>query len=57
MMLTVDEVAKRLNVHRITVYKWCYSGQLKSLKFGGVRRIEEEALENFIRTKHGGKRD
>ena len=54
-MLTVQEVAKKLKVHPVTVYKWCYSGELASLKFVGTRRIEEEALEKFIRQRNGKK--
>lgn len=49
-MLTVNEVAERLRVAPITVYRWCYAGKLKSLKIVGVRRIEEEALEEFKRS-------
>ncbi len=59
-MLTVKQVAESLHRHPITVYRWCYSGELKSLKLGGVRRIEEKELEKFIHskqetTKHGVK--
>jgi len=45
---TVNEVAVFINVSVPTVYAWCYSGELESVKFGRSRRIPVEALERFI---------
>lgn len=51
-MLTVNEVAERLKVHPQTVYRWIYTGKLKSIKIEGGVRITEEQYEEFIK---GGK--
>jgi len=47
-MLTVMEVARRLGVSRMTVYRWIKRGKLKALRMDGTIRIEEEALNEFI---------
>ena len=48
MMPTVKDVAERLNVGRSTVHDWVNSGKLAAFKVGGVVRIDEDVLENFI---------
>ncbi len=47
-LLTVEQVAEILNVKRNTVYRWIRSGILPSIKIGALRRIKEDALEEFI---------
>ncbi len=49
-ILSVQDVAKRLDVHYQTVRRWLKSGQLKGMPFGGRTgwRIEEEDLREFI---------
>ena len=49
-ILSVQDVAKRLDVHDQTVRRWLKSGQLKGMPFGGRTgwRIEEEDLREFI---------
>ncbi len=47
-MLTLHEVAKRLNLHYNTVYYYVRTGQLKAMKLEMVYRIEERELEKFI---------
>jgi len=50
-MLTLYEVAKRLNLHYNTIYSYVRSGELKAIKFKRVYRIEEQELEKFIKDK------
>lgn len=53
-MLTVREVADRLNVHPETVKRWLRSGRLKGTKLPAGRwgrgewRIAEEDLQAFL---------
>jgi excisionase family DNA binding protein len=52
-MLTVRQVAERLNVADSLVYGWCHSGQLAHLRLGskgkrGCIRILEADLEAFL---------
>ena len=48
-MLSVEEVSKRLNVSKITIYRWITKGRLKAYKMGrNLMRIEEKDLEKFL---------
>ncbi|MBA7565246.1 hypothetical protein ES708_06922 [subsurface metagenome] len=47
-MLTLTEVAKRLNCHYMTIYSWVKSGKLPVTQFGKIYRVDEEVLEKFI---------
>ena len=46
-MLTVKEIAERLQVHEQTVYRWIKKGVLKAQRVGGLLRITEEAYQEF----------
>ena len=48
-MLTLKQVADRLNVSESTVRKLVKSGQLKAVRVGVQIRITEESLEEYIR--------
>lgn len=50
-MLTLKEVAKKLNLHYNTVYNFVKSGELKVIKLGRIYRIEEQELDKFIKDK------
>jgi len=55
-VLTVQQVAVRLNVCDDLVYDWCNSGMLPHFRLGrkgrrGGIRIEEGALEAFLTTQ------
>ena len=47
-MLKVNEVAERLRVKPLTVYRWIKSGKLVAIKIDGILRIEDEAYARFI---------
>ena len=50
-MLTIPEVAKRLNMHYNTIYYWCRDGKLPSIQFDRIYRIDEKELEKFLKSK------
>lgn len=50
-MLSLKEVAKRLDLHYNTIYAYVQSGELKAIKFKKVYRIEEQELDKFIKDK------
>ncbi|MEK3864746.1 helix-turn-helix domain-containing protein [Paenibacillus sp. FSL R5-0636] len=45
---TPEEVAEYLNVARSTIYAWCASGDLPSIKMRKVIRIRKAALLEWI---------
>ena len=46
-MLTVPEVAATLRVDPATVYRWCRSRDLESVRVAGTVRIPAAALERL----------
>ena len=48
-MLTVNEIAKRVKVHPMTVYRWIKSGKIKALRIDGILRIDEADYYHFLR--------
>ena len=54
-LLTIDEVAEMLRVHRNTVEGWLHSGALSGYKLGGkLWRIPESALDEFLKKGEKG---
>jgi len=49
-MLTVSEVAATLRVDPATVYRWCRSRELESVRVAGTVRIPADALERLAST-------
>jgi excisionase family DNA binding protein len=47
-ILTVEEVAEILRVHRVTVGKLLAKGELKGFKVGLAWRVKRESLEEFM---------
>jgi len=45
---TLEEVAKKLRVVYMTVYRWVRNGKLSAYKFGKQYMVKEEDLEDFI---------
>ena len=50
-MLTVSDVAKRLNMHYMTIYYWVRDGKLPAVQFDKIYRIDEEDLKKFLEDK------
>jgi excisionase family DNA binding protein len=49
-LLTVSEVAERLNVNRGTVIRWIRLGQLRALRLpSGVYRIPRAELDRILK--------
>jgi excisionase family DNA binding protein len=48
-LLGVDAVAAYLDIHPMTVYRWCRDGRLPALKVGKSWRVARPALEAFVR--------
>lgn len=55
-VLTVDEVARYLRVHEVTVQRWCRTGELPAAKIGRAYRIKKGDLDAWwdARTHRGG---
>ena len=49
LMLTSDEVARRLAVSDETVRRWCRTGRLRCFRAGRVLRIPADALDAALR--------
>lgn len=47
-MLTLEQVAMRLGVAKVTVERWVHDRDLESFLKGGVRRVSEESLTKFV---------
>jgi excisionase family DNA binding protein len=45
---TVEEVAERLKVSHMTIYRWIKAGKLGAYKMGGEFRITERDIERFL---------
>lgn len=55
VLLSVDQVAKRLGVHRKTVLNWIRSGELVAFDIGKGYKISKRDLDDFMqrrRTDH-----
>jgi len=46
-VLTVDEVARYLRVHPMTVQRWCRTGDLPAAKIGRAYRIKKAELDQW----------
>ena len=49
--LSIKDVAQRLNLHEMTIYRLIKSKDLPAFKVGGQWRIQKEFLENWL-TSH-----
>ena len=50
-LLTLKEVCDRLRLHENTVREYINEGKIPAIKFDRVLRVEEEDLEEFLRTR------
>lgn len=46
--LTVAEVAERMRVSKMTVYRLVHSGELPAVRFGRSFRVQKGAVEELI---------
>jgi excisionase family DNA binding protein len=54
-LLTVDQVARRLQLHPATIRRWIKAGRLRGISLGSDRagwRIRRSELEQFIAGMH-----
>jgi excisionase family DNA binding protein len=51
MLLSVQDVAKKLNVHERTIRRYINNGEIEAKRVGGQWRIEEDALDNIFNNK------
>ena len=49
--MTPDDVARRLKVTRLTVYRLLKRGEITAFKVGDQWRIDEEDLKTYIKKK------
>jgi excisionase family DNA binding protein len=47
-LLTVGQVAKKLQVVKMTVYRYIKTGRLPAYKTGKEYRVKESSLEEFL---------
>ena len=52
----IPEVMDYLGMSRPTVYRYVSSGQLRSVKIGGARRVTESGLVEFVEAHAEGVR-
>lgn len=52
---TIQEVADKLKVAYLTVYRWVQTGDLEAVKVGKQYRIKNECLKKFIGVKYESK--
>lgn len=50
--LTVAEVAARMRVSKMTVYRLVHSGHLEAVRVGRSFRVPEEAVEEYLRRSY-----
>ncbi len=56
-LLSVDQVAERLGVHRKTVLNWIHSGDLVAFTLGKGYKVSEHDLKDFLRSRRTDQRD
>lgn len=50
-MLTVDEVASLLHVHRITVYRLLEQGKIRGLRIGRIWRFDPNEIDALMQRR------
>ena len=51
-LLTVREVANRLKVNVMTIYRRIWNGQIKSIKIGRLIRIPAKEVERILKKEN-----
>ena len=47
-LMTLAEAARFLRISKSTIYRECKRGHLRTLRFGGVVRVQPEDLRRFV---------
>lgn len=47
-MLTIDEIAAKMRVHRNTIRRLIKKGEITAIKVGDQYRVEDSAFNRFI---------
>jgi len=50
--LTVAEVASRIRVSKMTVYRLVHAGQLEAVRVGRSFRVPESAVDDYLRKSY-----
>lgn len=53
--LTIEEVAKRLKISKVTIYRMAQKGKLPAVKFGKSWRISSKKLAELFETNQKSK--
>ncbi len=54
LLLRVEEAARRLGIGRSSMYRLITTGEVESVRVGGLRRIPVPCLEEYVeRLRHG----
>jgi excisionase family DNA binding protein len=53
LLLRVEEVARQLGIGRTKVFELIRSGELRSVKLGGARRVSATAVQAYIAKLEG----
>lgn len=48
---SVREISEKYSVNTKTIYAWIRQGKLKAIKLGGVVRVPESAIQEFLQGK------
>ena len=56
-LLTVEDVARRLNTSEASVRRWLRRGMLTGIQVGGEWRVERAELEDFIERNRRPKKE
>ena len=48
-MLTITEVAKRLGMHPVSVYRMVKEARLPAFRIGRLLRFDRDQIENWVR--------
>jgi PTS system nitrogen regulatory IIA component len=47
-IMTAKEVARYLNVHELTIYKYAAKGKVPAARVGNVCRFNKEAIDRWL---------
>ena len=53
-LLTPEDVARRLGIHRRTLLGWLQNGTLPGIRVGKLWRIDPDALDAWLRERSTG---